>query len=35
VGNLRERTNWNKVEVAGRIILKWIIREWFEKSGLD
>jgi hypothetical protein len=32
VGNLRERTQWEKVGVAGRTILKWIIREWFEKN---
>jgi hypothetical protein len=32
VGNLRKRTHRDKVGVAGRIILKWVIREWFEKT---
>jgi hypothetical protein len=27
-GNLRERGNWGDTGVDGRIILRWIFREW-------
>jgi len=27
-GNLRERDHWGDPDVDGRIILRWIFREW-------
>ena len=32
-GNLRERDQWRDKEVDGRIILRWIFREWEEVVG--
>jgi hypothetical protein len=28
-----KKPHWDKAGVAGRIILKWIISEWFEKTS--
>ena len=32
-GNLRERDHWGDPDVDGRIILRWIFREWEEVVG--
>ena len=34
-GNLRERDHWGDQDVAGRIILRWILRKWEGVWGLD
>jgi hypothetical protein len=31
--NLRERDHWGDPDVAGRIILRWIIRKWERVVG--
>jgi hypothetical protein len=35
VENLRKRTHLNKLGLAGRIILKWIIRSGLKRRELD
>jgi len=34
-GNLRERDQWGGPDVDGRIILRWIIREWGGVVGTE
>jgi hypothetical protein len=35
VGNLRERNHLGETGIEGRIILRWIFREWDVGHGLD
>jgi hypothetical protein len=33
--NLEEREHWQDSGIDGRIILKWIIKQWMGRHGLD